>query len=267
MEGKIQIEVNGASFAYEKARHVIRELTFRVREGESVGLIGANGIGKSTILKMLTGLLDHEGSIRLFGMEVCRENLPKIRRRTGYVFQDSDSQLFMPTVYDDLAFAPRNYGLQKEEVERCVDEALARAGIMHLKHKQNYKMSGGEKRMACIATILAMKPEVILMDEPSIALDPYSRRILIRTLNEMQETKVIASHDLDMILETCDRVILLNADGIAADGEAEKILRNRELLESCRLELPLCLQGYQRRGKQSSVRTVPTFPHGMADAE
>lgn len=245
------IEVKEASFAYEKSRPVIRNLTFQIQEGEAVGLIGANGIGKSTILKMLTGLLDHEGSIRLFGMEVCRENLPEIRRRTGYVFQDSDSQLFMPTVYDDLAFAPRNYGMEKEEVENRVDEALERAGIMHLKYKQNYKMSGGEKRMACIATILAMKPEIILMDEPSIALDPYNRRTLIHTLNEIQETKVIASHDLDMILETCDRVILMKPDGVAADGDAEEILRDRELLESCRLELPLCLQGYKRRRKES----------------
>lgn len=249
MERRLQIEVNGASFAYEKSEPVIQNMNFQIREGESVGLIGANGIGKSTLLKMLTGLLGHEGSIRMFGMEVCREHLPEIRRRTGYVFQDSDSQLFMPTVYDDLAFAPRNYGMGRDEVEKRVDEALKRTGISYLKYRQNYKLSGGEKRMACIAAILAMKPEVILMDEPSTALDPYNRRTLIRILNEMPETKLIASHDLDMILETCDRVILLRRDGIAADREAERILRDRELLESCRLELPLCLQGYQRRRK------------------
>lgn len=243
---KMQIEVCDASFAYEKAKPVIQNLNFSVKKGEAVGLIGANGIGKSTILKMLTGLLGHEGSIRMFGLEVCRENLSEIRRRTGYVFQDSDSQLFMPAVYDDLAFAPRNYGMGREEVEHCVDEALERTGIPHLKYRQNYKMSGGEKRMACIAVILAMRPEVVLMDEPSIALDPYNRRTLIHTLNEMPETKLIASHDLDMILETCDRVILLSPAGIEADGAAEEILRNRELLESCRLELPLCLQGYKR---------------------
>lgn len=247
MEHTTQIEVNGASFAYEKSRPVIQNLAFQVNKGEAVGLIGANGIGKSTILKMLVGLLDHEGSIRMFGMEVCRENLSEIRRRTGYVFQDSDSQLFMPAVYDDLAFAPRNYGMERDEVERRVEQALERAGIPHLKYRQNYKMSGGEKRMACIATILAMEPEVVLMDEPSIALDPYNRRTLIHILNEMPETKLIASHDLDMIMETCDRVILLSPDGIKADGNAEEILQNKELLETCRLELPLCLQGYKKR--------------------
>lgn len=243
-EREVQIEAVNASFAYEKNQPVIENLNFQIRKGERVGLIGANGIGKSTILRLLTGLLEHEGSIRMFGMEVCREHLGEIRRRTGYVFQDSDNQLFMPTVYDDLAFAPRNYGMSREEVEQRVDEALMRIGIRHLKYKQNYKMSGGEKRMACIAVILAMKPDVILMDEPSTALDPYNRRTLIRLLNRMQETKLIASHDLDMILETCGRVILLGPEGIRADGPAEEILRDRELLESCRLELPYCLQSH-----------------------
>lgn len=242
-ETEVQIEAVNASFAYEKDQPVIEKLNLQIQKGESVGLIGANGVGKSTILRLLTGLLEHEGSIRMFGMEVCREHLSEIRRRTGYVFQDSDNQLFMPTVYDDLAFAPRNYGMSREETERCVDEALKRTGIGHLKYKQNYKMSGGEKRMACIAVILVMRPDVILMDEPSIALDPYNRRTLIRILNQMKETKLIASHDLDMILETCRRVILLGPEGIRADGPAEKILRDRELLESCRLELPYCLRG------------------------
>lgn len=243
MDTQLQIEVADASFSYEKEQPVIRNLTFGIRRGEAVGLIGANGVGKSTILKMLTGLLEHEGSVRMFGMEVCREHLSEIRRRTGYVFQDSDNQLFMPTVYDDLAFAPRNYGMSREETNARVDEALERTGITYLKHRQNYKMSGGEKRMACIAVVLAMQPDVILMDEPSIALDPYNRRTLIRTLNQMPETKLIASHDLDMILETCGRVILMGTEGIRADGDAEEILKDRKLLESCRLELPFCLQG------------------------
>lgn len=245
MGSDYQIKIENASFAYDRSKPVICGMDLQVAKGEAVGLIGANGIGKSTLMKMMTGLLGHEGSVKMFGMEVCRENLGEIRRRTGYVFQDSDSQLFMPRVYDDIAFAPRNYGLDREEVELRVDEALGRTGIPHLKYRQNYKLSGGEKRMVCIATVLAMRPEVILMDEPSITLDPCNRRTLIRTLNEMRETKLIASHDLDMILETCDRVILLDGDGIAADGAAEDILRDRELLESCHLELPFCLQEYR----------------------
>ncbi|MBQ0000167.1 MAG: ABC transporter ATP-binding protein [Clostridiales bacterium] len=238
------IEVTDAGFAYEKGLPVIRNLSLSIEEGESVGLIGANGCGKSTLMKMLSGLIGHEGSIRICGTEVEKKNLAQIRKQLGYVFQDSDSQLFMPTVFDDMAFAPRNYGMGKEDVEKAVDEALERTGITHLKYKQNYKMSGGEKRMACIATILAMRPEIVLMDEPSITLDPYNRRTLIRNLNDMKETKLIASHDLDMILETCERVILMDGSGIRADGDAEHILKDKALLEECHLELPFCLQEY-----------------------
>lgn len=238
------IKIENASFGYDKEHKIISNLNLQIQEGEKVGLIGANGTGKSTLLKMLTGLIGHEGSIKVCGLEVEKKNLPEIRKSLGFVFQDSDSQLFMPTVYDDIAFGPRNYGMKKEEIEACVDQALERTGISHLKYKENYKMSGGEKRMACIATILAMKPRIILMDEPSIALDPYNRRNLINNLNSMPETKLIASHDLDMILDVCDRVILMNQGAICADGPADKILTDQTLLEPCHLELPFC---YQRR--------------------
>lgn len=247
------IDIANASFAYDRGNQVILNLSLKIAEGESVGLIGANGTGKSTLLKMMTGLLGHGGSIKIFGLEVEKKNFPEIRKRTGFVFQDSDSQLFMPTVYDDIAFAPRNYGMGKAEVEKAVDNAFERIGITHLKYKQNYKMSGGEKRMACIATILAMHPDIVLMDEPSIALDPYNRRTLIQNLNRMKETKLIASHDLDMILETCDRVVLMDHEGIRADGEAEEILTNRELLESCHLELPFCLQPCRPYAKRERI--------------
>ncbi len=234
------IHIEQASFSYEKGQPILQNLNLEIAEGESVGLIGANGTGKSTMLKMLTGLLGHQGKVEVLGLEVEKKNFAEIRKKLGFVFQDSDSQLFMPTVYDDIAFAPRNYGMSNEEVEKAVDEALERAEIPHLKFKQNYKMSGGEKRMACIAVIMAMKPEIILLDEPSITLDPYNRRTLIRNLNEMHETKIIASHDLDMIYETCERVILMDKSGIRADGPAEEVLKNKELLEECHLELPFC---------------------------
>lgn len=238
------IKIESASFGYDKENKIIEGMNLHIKDGEKVGLIGANGTGKSTLLKMLTGLVGHEGSIKICDLEVEKKNLAEVRKNLGFVLQDSDSQLFMPTVYDDIAFGPRNYGMSKDEVETRVNEALERIGISHLKYKENYKMSGGEKRMACIATILAMKPKIILMDEPSIALDPYNRRNLINNLNEMPETKLIASHDLDMILDTCDRVILMNKGAIRADGDAEEILTNQALLEECHLELPFC---YQRR--------------------
>ena len=236
------IRIENASFGYEKKEKIIENLSLHIKEGESVGLIGANGTGKSTFLKMLTGLVGHEGSIKICGIEVEKKNLAQIRKDLGFVFQDSDNQLFMPTVYDDIAFAPRNYGMSKEDVEASVDEALERIGITDLKYKENYKMSGGEKRMAAIATILAMKPRIIMMDEPSITLDPYNRRRLIHVLNDMPETKLIASHDLDMILDACNRVILMKDGKIYMDGLAEEVLTNQKLLEECHLELPFCMQ-------------------------
>ncbi len=236
------IEFQKVSFAYERERPVIRDLSFRVAEGESVGLIGANGAGKSTVMKLLLGLIAGEGQILVDGTAVTKQTLPEVRRKLGFVLQNSDNQMFMPTVYEDMIFAPLNYGLSREETEARVDHVLKELGLEDLKHRHNHRISGGEKRMAAIATILAMEPEVILMDEPTSALDPYNRRVVINTIRALPQTKIITSHDLDMILNTCDRVILLSHGEIAADGPAETILRDRALLEANRMELPLRLQ-------------------------
>lgn len=241
------IRFEQVSFAYEKDAPVLQELTFDIGEGEAVGLIGANGAGKSTLMKILLGLLPYEGTVTVDGVRVEKKNLAVIRKKLGFVLQDSDNQMFMPTVYEDMMFAPRNYGLSKEEAEQRVDRTLEELGLMDLKHRYNHKISGGEKRMAAIATILAMEPQVILMDEPSTALDPVNRRTVIRTINDLTMTKLIASHDLDMILDTCDRVILLSHGCLAADGPAEQILRDQKLLEANRMELPFCLAGPQRQ--------------------
>lgn len=236
------IEFQNVSFSYDSGHPVVENLNFSIHKGETVGLIGANGAGKSTIMKLLLGLVTGEGRITVDGLTLNKQNIPVIRKKIGFVLQDSDNQMFMPTVYEDMIFGPRNYGLSKEETERRVDDVLKRLGLQALKYRHNHKISGGEKRMAAIATILAMEPEVILMDEPSTALDPVNRRMVINTIRQLPQTMLIASHDLDMILDTCQRVILLSQGTIAADDDAERILRNRELLESNRMELPLCLQ-------------------------
>ena len=237
------IEFKHVDFSYEKDRPVLRDLSFRIEKGESVGLIGANGAGKSTVMKLLLGLLaPTSGEILVDGVRVEKKTLPEIRRKLGFVLQNSDNQMFMPTVYEDMIFAPLNYGLSREEAERRVDAVLEKLGLQELKHRHNHRISGGEKRMAAIATILAMEPEAVLMDEPSSALDPCNRRLVINTIRELRQTKLITSHDLDMILDTCERVILLSGGRIAADGRAEEILRDRKLLEENRLELPLRLQ-------------------------
>lgn len=238
-----EIELKNVSFAYEKGENILKNITFTAAGQESIGLIGANGAGKSTLLKMLVGLnLGYEGSIRVEEILVEKKTLAKVREKIGYVFQDSDSQLFMSTAYEDIAFAPRNYGLAEEEVEKRVTHALSQVHIEYLKERQIYKMSGGEKKLVSIATILSMMPDIILMDEPSIALDPKNRRNLIRILNEFSHLKIIASHDLDMILDTCERTILLSGGKIVADGKTEEILSNKKLLEENGLELPLCMQ-------------------------
>ena len=244
-----QIRMEHVHYSYEKKNPVLKDITFLASAGESIGLIGANGVGKSTLLKILVGLhAGYEGIVQVNGISVTKEHLPEIREKIGYVFQDADSQLFMSRVCDDVAFAPRNYGYSEDEVNRRVQKALELVRIEHLKDKQIYKMSGGEKKLASIATILAMTPDAILMDEPSIALDPGNRRNLIHILNECDQLKIIASHDLDMVLDTCSRVILMAEGRIIRDGDAEIILSDKELLESYGLELPFCMQGRNKKG-------------------
>ena len=237
------IEFRDVSFSYERGTPVLEHLSFRIEAGETVGLIGANGAGKSTVMKLLLGLISGEGEVLVDGTPVQKTTLSEIRRKLGFVLQNSDHQMFMPTVYEDMMFAPLNYGLSRDEAEQRVDAVLRQLGVEELKHRHNHRISGGEKRMAAIATILAMEPDAILMDEPTAALDPYNRRIIINTIRDLKQTKLITSHDLDMILDTCDRVILLSNGRIVADGKADEILRDKELLEANRMELPFCLAG------------------------
>ena len=234
------IEFQNVSFAYETGENVIEDMSFSIGAGESVGLIGANGAGKSTIMKLLLGLvMPTEGRVLVGGSEVTSKSLGEIRKKLGFVLQNSDNQMFMPTVYEDMIFAPLNYMLSREETDKRVDEVLRRLHIEELKHKYNHKISGGEKRMAAIATILAMEPEAILMDEPTSALDPYNRRLIINIIKELSQTLLIASHDLDMIADSCGRVILIGDGKAVADGATSEILRDKELLEANHLELPL----------------------------
>lgn len=238
-----EIAIENLSFAYGNGIEVLHDITLTVNKGENVGLIGANGAGKSTLLKLLVGLADgYRGNIRLDGLAVEKKNLAAIRAKTGYVFQDSESQLFLATVYEDVAFGPRNYGYAEEEVDRRVMEALGKVHLEELKERQIYRMSGGQKKLASIATILSMEPEIMLLDEPSVTLDPKNRRGLIHILNTIKETKIIASHDLDMIWDTCERTILLSEGKVIRDGKTQEILRDKALLEANGLELPLSMQ-------------------------
>ncbi len=239
----IHIDVKDLSFSYDGKRTILDRVSFHAGESESVGIIGMNGAGKSTLLKLLVGLeLSFSGSIRVEEIPLEKKTLSRIREKIGYVFQDSDNQLFMNTVREDVAFAPRNYGLPEDEVERRVAEALDKVHIAHLADSAVYRLSGGEKKLASIATILSMTPDIIIMDEPSAALDPRNRRRLINTINEFTHLKLLSSHDLDFIWDTCSRTILIDEGKIVSDGPTGEIMRNKALLEAHGLELPLSLQ-------------------------
>lgn len=234
------ISVSHLYFGYDSKRKVLENINFRLKKGESVGLVGANGVGKSTLLRILVGLnTGFQGDVMVNNIPLEKKNLKTIRKNVGYVFQDADSQLFMSTVFDDVAFAPRNYGMSEAEVNEKTMEALKVVHIEQLKDKQIYKLSGGEKKLASIATILSTEPDVILMDEPSVALDPKNRRNLINILNQLNQAKIIASHDLNMIMDTCERTILLSDGKVIKDGNTKEILLDKELMEESGLELPL----------------------------
>ena len=239
------LEIENVSHTYDDERGkpahlVLDHISFVVAENENVGLVGANGVGKSTLLKVICGLLPlQDGHITVTHLPLNKQNLRKIRQQLGYVFQDSDSQLFMSTIFEDVAFAPRNYGYNRDETQKMTMDALRQVGLEDSCDKQVYKLSGGEKKLASIATVLAMQSKLMLLDEPTVGLDPRNRRRLIQVLNNLTCAKLIASHDLDFVYDTCQRVILLADRGIAAIGSAEEVLRNQTLLERHGLELPL----------------------------
>lgn len=240
---RYELEVRNLRFTYPDGFKAVNDISFVIRPGERVGIIGANGAGKSTLLSLLLGILfPDQGTILAGGVEVTRKSLPQIRQKLGLVFQDPDDQLFMPTVYDDVAFGPRNYKLDEKTVEARALEALEKVGIDHLKNRAPFKLSGGEKKSAAIAAVLAMKPDVLIMDEPTSGLDPKARRKVIALMGGIECTKIITSHDLDMVLETCSRTLIVKGGQIAADGPAREILCDGALLERCGLELPLSLQ-------------------------
>lgn len=230
-------------YTYPDNTMALNGISFLVHHGESVALIGGNGAGKSTLLSLLVGIVfPTAGAVKVGGIDLTHKTAGEARRRIGMVFQNPDDQLFMPTVYDDVAFGPLNLGFSEEQTVRLVEDALNTVGAGHLRQRSSNRLSIGEKRAVSIATVLAMSPDILLMDEPTSGLDPWSRRQLIFLLQEFSHTKVIATHDLDFAMDICARTIVLRNGRVVADGPTQDILRDRELLASCRLEPPLSLQ-------------------------
>ncbi|MPW26780.1 ATP-binding cassette domain-containing protein [Alkalibaculum sp. M08DMB] len=230
-------------YTYPDGKEALNNISFEVHHGESVAIIGSNGAGKSTLLLTLVGILfPSSGKITIGDVPVTKQTLSLIRQKIGFTFQNADDQLFNGSVYDDVAFGPRNYKLSESDVEKKVSKALEIVGITHLRDRPPYKLSGGEKRSVSIAAVLSMDPDILLMDEPSAALDPKSRRRLINLLLDFKHTKLITTHDLDMVLDVCDRTIVLGNGKILADGSTVDILNDEKLLDECGLEKPLSLQ-------------------------
>ena len=238
------IEAADLHFRYPDGTEALRGITFSVLPGEAVDLVGANGAGKSTLLHHLNGTVTpSRGTVRIDGLPVVAANLARIRKAVGMVFQDADDQLFMPTVFEDVAFGPANLGLDEEEVRVRVLGALATVDALGLSAKPPYRLSAGEKRRVAIATALAMEPAILVMDEPTSGLDPRGRRHLLNLLKAFGHTKIIATHDLDLVMDLCPRTLVIHAGEIMADGPTREIFMDEALLATCRLEKPLSMQG------------------------
>ena len=237
------VEVRNLFFAYPDGTQALKGVSFRIEHGGALGLVGANGAGKSTLLLHLNGYLHTmRGAVCIGDVPLARETAALARRAVGMVFQDPDDQLFMPTVAEDVAFGPLNAGLPPDQVELRVTAALERVGMEHIRERPPYRLSAGEKRAVGIATVLAMAPDILVMDEPSSNLDPRARRRLIQLLQSFEHTKIIATHDLDMALDLCERTIVIKQGRVAADGPTREIMNDEKLLETCRLEKPLRMQ-------------------------
>ncbi len=241
MAKKKLIEVKSLFYKYPDGTQALEDISFDVFEGESVGIVGPNGAGKSTLLLHLNGILQGEGHITVSGLDMKEANLPLIRQKVGLVFQDPDSQLFMPTVHEDVAFGPINMNMSPPEVKSSVRLALQKVEMEDFLHRSSHHLSLGEKRKISLATVLSMDPDILILDEPSSNLDPRSRRELIKLLKTNNHTKIFASHDLEMILEVCQRVILLDAGKIIAEGDPIEVLSNKVLMTAHGLEVPISI--------------------------
>lgn len=237
------VEVRDLSFAYPDGTEALKGVSFRIEHGGSAALIGGNGAGKSTLLLHLNGYLaTTRGEVRIGDTIVTRETAPLARRAVGMVFQDPDDQLFMPTVAEDVAFGPLNAGLPPDQVESRVASALDRVGMARLRERPPYRLSAGEKRAVAIATVLAMSPDILVMDEPSSNLDPRARRRLIEHLLSFEHTKIIATHDLELVVEVCRYVLVMDAGRIVAQGPTVEILSDENLMLAHGLERPHILR-------------------------
>jgi cobalt/nickel transport system ATP-binding protein len=232
------VDIRGLRFTYPNGVCGLAGLDLLVTHGERVAILGPNGAGKTTLMLHLNGLLTGAGELEVAGLRAAGEDLRELRARVGLVFQDPDDQLFMPTVREDVAFGPLNQGCTREEALARVREALAAVRMEHVADRAPHQLSLGQRRRVAIATVLAMRPRLLVLDEPSANLDPRTRRELIEVLDRVRQTMLVVTHDLPLAARLCERAVVLSAGRIVADGPCAEVLRDETLLAAHDLELP-----------------------------
>ena len=236
------VSLKNVSYRYPDGHVAVNHINLDMETSEKVGIIGPNGAGKSTLITLLNGSRRGEGNIEICGIPLNQKNLRRIKSNIGLVFQNPDDQLFCPTIQDDVAFGPLNMGLSPSEAKTRVSQALSEVGLEGYETRSSIHISFGEKKLAAIASILSMDPRVIALDEPTSNLDHLHRRKIIQWIQKNERTIIITSHDLDLLLETTDRIVILNSGSLTADGSTYDILRNEFLLKENNLELPLSIK-------------------------
>ena len=236
------VSVERLSFRYPGGADVLTEISFTIAPGEIIGLVGPSGAGKSTLLQHLNGLLpsklSNTASVTIDGVPISQPTIADVRRRVGFLFQDPDDQLFCPTVFEDVAFGPLNLGLSEDETRQRVRDSLAAVGLAGYEPRSTLRLSLGERKRVCLAGIFACQPSVLALDEPFSSLDPRSRRTLIAILKQFSGSQIIATHDLDVVVDLCHRVLLLDGGQLRASGPTHDILGNAALMDRHGLEVP-----------------------------
>lgn len=249
------ILVKDLRYSYPDGRSAVQDVSFRLERGESLGLLGPNGAGKTTLFHLVAGLLKPAGGeVRVFGKTFDGNDEREVRRHLGYVFQETEDQLFSPTVLDDVAFGPLNFGLPRPSIRERVAESLRQVGLSGFEERVPHHLSSGERRRVAIAAVLSYAPDVLILDEPSSDLDPRGRRELVRLLRATPQARIVASHDLEFILRSCDRALLMDEGRIHASGSTTDLLSNEELLEAHGLEVPLGLRDLEPRQLEELLR-------------
>ena len=251
------VRVQGVSFSYPDGRAALSEVSLEVAHGERVALLGANGAGKTTLALHLNGLLTPDaGTVAIDGVVVGEDTMAQIRPRVGLVFQDPDDQLFMPTVGQDVAFGPANQGLPQGEVDQRVHEALVQVDMLDAVDRAPHHLSLGQRRRVAVATVLAMHPDVLVLDEPSSNLDPVARRELAEILQSQACAIIMVTHDLPYARQLCPRSVAMSAGRVVADSATAELLRNNDVMKACRLELPF---GFSLPAPGSTVGGAPAL--------